>query len=153
MYFELAAEPPSQILNPPPPSPVWPSPPCGTNIGSQVTAVGENSCRQIPRPPKTKKKKIPKPLKTKKKKISKPHAAVPWSPNKSVWERLSQIKLPLRILFWNTLILWKLIKYFIGLYNKSSFFNKYVISLVSFWCLIQCSKLMKLDHLIFDIDI
>ncbi|AAF23835.1 F1E22.19 [Arabidopsis thaliana] len=73
----LLAEPPSQILNPPPPSPVWPSPPCGTNIGSQVTAVGENSCRQIPRPPKTKKKKIPKPLKTKKKKISKPHAAVP----------------------------------------------------------------------------
>ncbi|CAL9239440.1 unnamed protein product [Arabidopsis halleri] len=74
----LQAEPPIQILHPPPPaSPVWPSPPCGSNIGSQVTALGEKSCRQIPRPPKTKKKKNPKPLKTKKNKISRPTAAIP----------------------------------------------------------------------------
>ncbi|EFH64720.1 hypothetical protein ARALYDRAFT_315619 [Arabidopsis lyrata subsp. lyrata] len=73
----LLADPPSQIRNPPPPSPVWPSPPCGSNIGSQVTAIREKSCRQIPRPPKTKEKKTPKPLKTKKNKISRPPAAIP----------------------------------------------------------------------------
>ncbi|EOA35907.1 hypothetical protein CARUB_v10021165mg [Capsella rubella] len=83
------AMPPSPILNPPPPSPVWPSPPCGSNIGSQVTAVKEKLCRQISRPLKPKKKKAPKPLiktkkkntskplKSKKKKSPKPHAAIP----------------------------------------------------------------------------
>ncbi|XP_010511509.1 PREDICTED: uncharacterized protein LOC104787600 [Camelina sativa] len=80
---------PSQILNSPPPAMVWPSPPCGSNIGSQLTALKEKLCRQIPKPPlktkkkktpkplKTKKKSIPKPLKSKKKKNPKPHAAIP----------------------------------------------------------------------------
>ncbi|ESQ28601.1 hypothetical protein EUTSA_v10019365mg [Eutrema salsugineum] len=58
----LIADPPSQFLNPPGPPrpmPVVRSPPCGTNIGSQIMARREERCRQIPRLPKI---KITKPL-------------------------------------------------------------------------------------------
>uniref|UniRef100_A0A1J3FRG8 Uncharacterized protein n=1 Tax=Noccaea caerulescens TaxID=107243 RepID=A0A1J3FRG8_NOCCA len=58
------AIPPSQFLHRPPvppPMPALPSPPCGSNIGSQTMAQREESCRKIRRPPKTKRRYIQKP--------------------------------------------------------------------------------------------
>ncbi|CAA7020215.1 unnamed protein product [Microthlaspi erraticum] len=69
------AIPPSQFIHPPPvppPMPALPSPPCGSNIGSQTLAQREESCRKVRRPPKTKRRKI-----------QKPPAAIPLPPSKS----------------------------------------------------------------------
>ncbi|ESQ28603.1 hypothetical protein EUTSA_v10019374mg [Eutrema salsugineum] len=47
--------------DPPMHMPVFRSPPCGSNIGSQIMAQSEEPCRQISRPLNPRKGKIPKP--------------------------------------------------------------------------------------------